>query len=76
MRFKKRKYWTKDELKQFLKLWESKTTEDLSREFGVKGSTISAIAGTFRKEGMKLTFKRKVGSVNHLIKELVKEIKK
>lgn len=71
----KRKYWTKDELKKFVKLWESKTVPDLAQDFGVSTSTIQGVAGHFRKAGYKLAYKRQKGSVLLMIKEVVKELK-
>lgn len=66
----------KDELKEFLKLWESMTVEELMDKFKVKKHTIVNIAGRFRKQGIKLTQKRRRGYVDSLIAEVAKEFKK
>lgn len=68
------KSWTKDELKEFLNLWESESTESLAKKFKVKKTTISVLAAMFRKEGMKLGRKRKVGNTRLLIKEVIREL--
>ena len=68
------KSWTKDELKEFLNLWESESTDSLAKKFKVKKATISALASTFRNEGMKLGRKRKIGTTRLLIKEVISEM--
>lgn len=67
--------WTKDELKKVLKMWDSKTTEEIAEELGVKKVQVQGIANKFRKLGVKLAKKHRVGYMNNLMKEVIKEMK-
>ncbi len=69
------KQWTKTDLKKFLSLWESKTGNQLAKEFGVSRNYINAIATKFRKNGFALPKKRAAGVLDGLIKEVISEIK-
>lgn len=73
---KKRNYhqWTKSELKSVIKLWDSKTTEELAQNIGVARPMINAIATKLRKAGVKLTRKSRKGYLDSLIKEVAKEV--
>lgn len=67
--------WTKDELKQLVRLWDDKTTDELAEEFGVQKHSIYYIAKEFRKHGYKLPKKHHVGKTGSLIQEVIKELK-
>ncbi len=70
------KAWTKDELKEFVKLWESVSSAELAQRFGVTKATISAIAARFRRAGFPLVMKRRNGHLDELISEAIREIKR
>lgn len=65
--------WTKDELKKIMKTWESSTIEEIAEEIGVKKHNIQGVVSKLRKHGAKLPFKHRVGYLDSLVKEVVKE---
>lgn len=67
--------WTKQELKKVLEMWETKTTESIAAEFKVSKATIQQMATKFRKLGAKLAKKHRVGYLDNLMKEVIKESK-
>jgi len=68
------KSWTKSELREFLSLWDTSSSEDLATKFGVSKATIAVIANNFRKEGYPLQKKRQGGSMRLLIQEIIGEL--
>jgi transposase len=69
------KQWTKDDLRQFLTLWEEKTAQELADYFDTSSGYISHIAKKFREEGYDLPLKKTRGTVSLLIREIVAEAK-
>ena len=72
---KVRKLFTKDEIKKIINLWEDKTVEELAEELSRAVSSICYIARRVRKNGYPLSQKRKNGTLDLMIKEVIKEIK-
>lgn len=70
-----RHLWTKDEIKQVINLWESKTCGEIADELGVKAFAVMAMARKIRLAGYPLPKKWKGGYLNTLVKEVVAEIK-
>lgn len=68
------KYWTKDEIKQLVTLWDAHTLEEIAAKLDRKPSSIVAMSIQLRKAGLKLSQKRKNGYMAHMVAEVVKEI--
>ena len=68
--------WTKDELKQVIRLWDSKTKMELAAEIGVTKENLNYIATQLRNAGVKLARKSTRGYLQGLIHEAVKELKR
>jgi len=68
------KQWTKEELREFVSLWDTNTGEELAEKFAVSRQTINGIAKKFKDSGYHLQSKRKNGTVNLLIKEVIAEL--
>jgi predicted DNA-binding transcriptional regulator YafY len=66
--------WTKDELREFLTLWESCTTEELAERFGVSTATIYSTAARFRELGVPVQKKKRVNTLNLLMQEVAAEM--
>lgn len=66
--------WTKESLKSVINLWESKTLDEISKELGVNIQNVIYIASRIRKAGYDLPRKKKRGTVDLLIKEVIKEL--
>lgn len=61
--------WTKEEIKKFVQIWDSKTLDELVEEMGLTRSQLISMAYYIRKAGYKLPRKRKNGYLLSLIKE-------
>ena len=68
--------WTKEEIKKFIKLWDSCTKDELAEELGINRSQVGSMAGRLRKAGLELTRKSRHGEVAILIKEVIAELKR
>ncbi len=66
--------WTKDEMKKLYKLWESVEPQDIAEDMGIEVGQVRYMANAMRKEGFKLSKKRKVGKKLLLIRELKAEL--
>lgn len=65
--------WTKEDFREFLSLWESKTATELAEYFGTSNGYIYYIAKRFRDEGYPLTKKKSAGVLSSLIREVIVE---
>lgn len=68
-RYPKDRYWTKEEIRRMVDLWETKTLEEVAEEMGVKTSRITYMAHQIRKAGYPLAMKRRTGYIRTLISE-------
>jgi len=63
--------WTKDDLKLVLKLWESKTTDEIAAELGVVPQMIHYVAKQIRLVDPKaLPKKHRIGELQALIRDV------
>lgn len=67
--------WTKDEILKVIKLWNSKTTNDLAKELNVATHQIQALATQIRKSGYALPRKLVKGRLRSLIEEVTRGLK-
>lgn len=67
--------WTKEEIKKFIKLWDSCTKDELAEELGISRAQVGSMAGRIRKTGFFLSKKSNRGIVGALILEAIKELK-
>lgn len=72
---KTKRFFTKEEIRKVIKLWEDKTIEELAFELNRPKSSIGYLARKIRICGYKLPRKIKVGSLNFMIKDVIKEFK-
>lgn len=70
-----KKLWTKKEIRTFITLWDSKTTEEIATELNRPKSSMNYIAMHIRKSGYNLPKKHNVGKLDGLIKETLQELK-
>ena len=66
--------WTKNEVKEVAKLWETSTSKELSEKLGVKEFQLQYIVGQMKKAGFTLTKKHKNGNMQNLLKEALSEM--
>lgn len=65
--------FTKENIREVMDLWESKTTDQIAEKLGVNRNSITYIANIIRKEGVRLPKKHRVGYIRGLIKEVIAE---
>ncbi len=70
---KMHKMWTKEDFKDLLGLWENATVNEMADRFDVSTATIYSIAKKFRALGYPLTKKRRNGTMDLLIREVIAE---
>ena len=66
---KKIKPYTAQDIRAVVRLWESKTTDEIAAELGRSKQSVGYIANAIRKAGHRLPRKHKIGSLQNLIKE-------
>lgn len=67
--------WTKNEIKQVMRLWDNSNPDSLAKEMGVDRKQLMYIAMIIRKAGYKLASKHKKGYLHTLIREAISEMK-
>lgn len=67
--------WTKDEVKRIVSLWDQKNPDELANDLNISKLQLMYMVGLIRKNGYKLTRKRKNGTLSILIKEALSELK-
>ena len=67
-----KKMFTQQEVNAVLELWETKTTEQIAKELGRDKSSIQYLATQIRKAGYNLPRKRHTGTIQLMIKEVLK----
>ena len=68
-----RKMFTKEEIKLFAKLWETKTKEDIQDELKISMAQVTYLARQIRLAGFVLPFKKRKGTMENLIKDALKD---
>ena len=69
-----KKYYTKQEIKQVIKLWDEYTIEEIANKLDRTKVSILYIASHIRKCGFKLSRKLRKGTLDGLIKEVLTEL--
>lgn len=67
-------YWTKEEIKKMIKIWDDYSLDQICEELDLERSQIVSMARQIRKEGYELTSKKKNGVHAKMIKEVLSEI--
>ncbi len=67
------KMWTKEEMRKVIKMWDTATVEEISKELRREKSSIQGMVGKMRKSGIEIARKHRGGYINNLIKELAEE---
>ena len=70
----RKKFYTKEEIKRVISLWDNMSVEDMAEELGRGHASILYIASRIRKCGWKLSKKMRVGRVDSLISEVIREL--
>lgn len=65
---------TKEEIKKLMKMWDTKSLDELEKEMNWPRRKISHLAYQIRKLGYKLASKRVNGELRHLIAEAIDEL--
>lgn len=65
--------WTKDEAKKVLRLWSSKTREEVAKEIGVSELQLYNIVTQLRKAGFNLPKKHRNGHLRNLLEEMAND---
>lgn len=66
--------FTKDEIRQVMKLWMSKTSAELCEDLDINYGQLQYIVAKIRNAGFDLPKKRKIHIVDGLIKEVMAEL--
>ena len=74
MAYMKKHLWTKAELTEVMKQWETYSVEEIAETLHVSPTQVFYAAGVLRSAGATLVKKRQRGTLNLLAKEVVKEI--
>lgn len=67
--------WTKDEIRQVPKTWDTKTLREIAADLQVSVTSVAYIIKELRKQGVDLPRKHKNGVLMNLIKEVALEAK-
>lgn len=70
----KPQYWTKEEIKKLINIWNNKTLEEICYELSRTKTQILSMTNQIKKEGYKLQIKRKNKVRNKMIKEVLNEL--
>lgn len=68
------KRWTKKELVNLLKMWDSMTLKEMAEKLGRDRNQIKSVVFQMRKAGIPIERKRVDFEGNHLIEEVKKEL--
>lgn len=68
---KKKKMYTRDEVKAVATLWQDKTVDELARELKRTPQSITYIAHMIRKQGYNLARKRKTGTTMLMVHDVL-----
>lgn len=68
------KFWTKTEIKYVLKTWKRSTLQETCTKLGREPKAVRAMVIQIRKCGYPITYKRRVGTTNLMIKEVLSEM--
>jgi DNA-binding MarR family transcriptional regulator len=66
--------WTKQEIKEVIKLWESSNLNDISEHLNLTISQVQSMAKQIRKAGFNLPKKSKVSTAQKMVKEVLSEM--
>lgn len=72
----RRRMFTKEEIKQILNLWESKTTDEIAAILNRPWQSIAYMATQMRKYGFKMPLKHRKHTINNLLQEVKDELEK
>lgn len=65
--------FTKDQIREVMNLWETKSTDEIAEKLGLNKGAISYLANVIRKEGYRLPKKHKIGILRALVKDVIQE---
>ena len=71
---KEKRYFTKQEIKSVVKLWKDTSLQDIAKELKMTVIQVAYLAQSIRKAGHKLPKKRKIGQLNFMVKEAMREL--
>lgn len=69
------KPFTKQEIKAIIKLWETKTTQEIAAEINRSTGSVQYMANVIRKSGYHLPRKSQKGTIRLLVKEVLNDLK-
>jgi len=72
---KKNTGWTVDEMEKVVRLWDSKSYDDLCKELGRKRESIQYMVHQMRKSGIRMSKKGRKGTFQEHVKELKERLK-
>jgi len=71
---KQTQFWTKEEIKLLLELWDSQTIEQMCETLRRNRAQVMGMAREIRKAGYELSVKKKKGEKQKLVKEVLREL--
>lgn len=76
MKPKSNTLYTKEQIKQVIKLWGDYSTEDIAKKLKIEKKQVSYLATQIRAAGFKLPKKHIIGKTRSLIMEVLNELEK
>lgn len=66
--------WTKENIKQLMKLWDDNTLEEIANEMGLQTGQVQYMAHAIRKMGYVITRKHVRGRIKSTIEDAMQEL--